>query len=169
MLFLFCFFLLFFFLNKMCRFVEEILVLSEELYFLEGCGPEKKKFGMYLGKRASDLRTGQWGLWSCFLYEHVIYVFSWLIICKPACWPWSTLPLEKERSRVFCTGPLQVCSTWSFVSSGSWAVCLQFLCYLALPLFLSFLPLISFLLTFVLSVDHFLSWLFPAASLSEYF
>lgn len=160
---------MFFFLNKMCRFVEEILVLSQELYFLEGCGPEKKVWHVFRKKsiRSEDCPTRIVVVF--FLYEYVICVFSWLFICKPACWPWSTLPLEKERSYIFCAGQIQVYSTWSFVSSGSWAVYLQFLCYLTLPLFLSFLPLISFILTFVLSVDHFLSWLFPVSSLLEYF
>lgn len=42
----------------MCRFVEEILVLSEELYFLEGCGPEKKKVWHVFRKKS--IRSEDW-------------------------------------------------------------------------------------------------------------
>lgn len=48
-------------------------------------------------------------------------------------------------------------------------LCLQFLCYQTFPLCSSFVPLISFVLTFVTNTEHFLAWLFSVSLYFQYF
>lgn len=48
-------------------------------------------------------------------------------------------------------------------------LCLQFLCYQTFPLCSSFVPLDSFVLTFVTNTEHFLAWLFSVSLYFQYF
>lgn len=47
-----------------------------------------------------------------------------------------------RKRRAFMCSVLDTFSMWSSVSSGSWAVCFQLLCYLTFLLFLSSIPLV---------------------------
>lgn len=116
---------------------------------------------MYLGKRISDQKTGQWGPLLCFSLEYLIFVVHLQVMM---------LLLKHTgtgKGEVLCIlyWTDSVCedlSVWIVV------LCLQFLCFQTFPLCSSFVPLDSFVLTFVTNREHFLAWLFSVSLYFQY-